>query len=450
MIVNNYKIKSGKRNVLLINPPVYSFSDFKLEYSQPTGLLRISSLLKKKGSNTTLIDCLESIDKQGIISINCQKNNFLPKYYFGMPINQIEEKISTISYKPEEIYITSFATYWYESTRDIVSLVKKHWSSATVIVGGIYPTLMPKHAEKILGADIIAVGEVEEANNQPIDLSHYNKPKYLGIKPSKGCPNNCGYCAQKAINKGRMYFQDPQEICDCIEHWYFTKCVNQIYIFSENFLVNRKHFINILTKIVNLNLKLQIGAPKGMEPRLLDKTLLELMKKAGWKGIRLALETKSERQREKLNRIYNNTADYERAIENVIDSGFDTSEIGTFLLYGTPEERIEDIIDTADYIHSFGSYIIPMAFTPVPGSHIFDKYKHILRGKELTEYMGCLYPFAEYNGYEFKDYVELEKYFSELNITNARKKECIINLNWLEDHYKGAFAKSEIAFSMSI
>jgi len=447
MIVKNFTVISGKRNVLLINPPIYDFSDFKLEYSQPTGLLRISSLLKKKGAVATLIDCMESFEKQCIHSFCYRDNNLLPKYHFGMSLRILEEKLLNVP-EPEEVYITSFATYWYESTRDTISLIRKIYPNAIIIVGGIYPTLMPEHANLILGADIIVAGKIEDANTQPIDLTHYNLPKYLGIKPSSGCPNNCGYCAQSSINKGKMVFQNPKKICDEIEYWHNTKGINQVYIFSENFLLNKRHFIDILTEIVKRNLKIRIGAPKGMEPRLLDESLLELMKEAGWKGIRLALETKSEEHRKKLNRLYNDTYDYERAIKFATDTGFDTSEIGTFLLYGTPEENIDDIIETAEYIHSFGSYIIPMAFTPVPGSFIFSKYEHILRKRKLIEYMGRLYPFAEYNGYKYEDYLKLEKYFSELNKINAQHNKFVINLNWLENYYNGVFAKSEITFAM--
>ena len=37
-------------------------------------------------------------------------------------------------------------TYWWESTRDVVALAKRLFPKATVLVGGIYPTLAPEHA----------------------------------------------------------------------------------------------------------------------------------------------------------------------------------------------------------------------------------------------------------------------------------------------------------------
>jgi len=61
MIVRNYEIQSGNRNVLLVNPPIYDVIDpGKLDKSfmQPSGLLRIATALKNKGAKTSLIDCL--------------------------------------------------------------------------------------------------------------------------------------------------------------------------------------------------------------------------------------------------------------------------------------------------------------------------------------------------------------------------------------------------------
>ena len=450
MIIRDYEVEERKRHALLINPPVISFSDFKLEYCQPTGLLRISSLLRAKGAIPFLIDGLETVENRGKHSCFLRGKNLIPRYHFGMKPDEFEEVLVNLAFCPDEVYITSFATYWFESTRNVISQVRNIYPFSKIIVGGIYPTLMPEHANQTLGADLVVVGEIKEASSQPLDMEHYTSPKYLGIKPSKGCPHNCGYCAQQAINNGKMTFQDPIEVCDEIEYWLNKKGIKQVYTFSENFLVNRYHFSGLLKEIIRRDLGIQISAPKGMEPCLLDKYILTLMKEAGWKGVRLALETKSPVQRKKLGRSRNDTHDFERAIEYSIDVGFEPSEIGTFLLYGTPGENLESVVETADYIHSFGGYIIPMAFTPVPGSRIFEEQANFLHSKDPVELAGNLYPFAEYNGYTFDDYLSLEKYFAKLNKVNAQEARCSIDLVEMEKRYSGIYAKSELSFAMGL
>jgi radical SAM superfamily enzyme YgiQ (UPF0313 family) len=450
MIVKNFSPASGKRNALLINPPVYNCSGFKLEYSQPTGLLRIASLLQSSGASVTTVDCLESPVRGPVTSWSRRDGTLIPKYHFGTSFDELEQRLLSLNLVPDEVYITSFATYWYESTRDTIALLKKLFPSARTIVGGIYPTLVPEHAERVLGADLVVVGEVAKAADQPIDLDCYDQPKYLGIKPSRGCPHDCAYCAQRRINRDTMAFQDPNRVCDEIQHWYMTKDVGQVYIFSENFLVNRCHFTEILTQLIERGLDVHLAAPKGMESRLLDRGLIALMKEAGWRGIRLALETVDPQTRQRMARLHNDKDEYENAIANALDVGYEPTEIGTFLLYGLPEERLEKVVETAEYIHSFGGYIIPMAFTPVPGSQLFDRYSSFLSTKDLADLCGNLYPFAEYNDYRVEDYLTIEKLFAKLNRANAEESNCHIDLLNMETRYAGIYARSEMATAMAI
>lgn len=450
MIITDFEISKGKRNVLLINPPVYDVSDFKLEYCQPTGLLKISSILKDYGSNVELIDCLENPEFRTKINEIIKGNINTPLYHFGESFSGLTKKLINLEFEPDEIYLTAFATYWYKSVRDTISLIKKIFPKSKIIVGGVYPTLLPKHAEQHLGADIVVVGEIKEVDSYKIDMDNYTTPKYMGLKPSKGCPHNCGYCAQKIINKNGMSYQNPASVVDEIEYQNLVNGIKQYYIFSENFLFNQYHFKSILNEIVSRNLNIQIGAPKGMEPRLLNTEILQLMKKAGWYGLRLALETKNKKHRELLGRQYNDCNDYEKAIDLAVNEGFSLSEIGTFLLYGTPKESIVDVKETARYIEANGSYIIPMAFTPVPGSKIYQDNIEYLKTKDLTELKGRLYPFAEINGYCFKDYLELEEYFAQLNHEIAIKNNCKLELDWLAKEYSGAFERSEMSFIMNL
>src|SRR5947199_7358173 len=56
----------GTRRALLINPPVYD-AQYWARWSQPAGLLRIATLLKRKGYLIDFIDCMET-DARGIVT----------------------------------------------------------------------------------------------------------------------------------------------------------------------------------------------------------------------------------------------------------------------------------------------------------------------------------------------------------------------------------------------
>src|SRR5438105_10760026 len=53
--------------------------------------------------------------------------------------------------QPDEIWISSIMTYWWESTRDTIQVCREVFPKAKIRVGGIYPTLAPEHALKKLG-----------------------------------------------------------------------------------------------------------------------------------------------------------------------------------------------------------------------------------------------------------------------------------------------------------
>src|SRR5205823_4426784 len=85
------------------------------------------------------------------------------KYEFGLSLQDVEKHLrerpmtdllqADKIWVPDEVWITSIMTYWWESTRDTVRLVKRLFPKAKVRVGGIYPTLAPHHLRSALMAE---------------------------------------------------------------------------------------------------------------------------------------------------------------------------------------------------------------------------------------------------------------------------------------------------------
>lgn len=58
---------------------------------------------------------------------------------------------------PDEIKVTSLFTYWSKQVWDSVAYYKNIYPNAKIEVGGIYASLMPKHAKKS-GCDKVSIG----------------------------------------------------------------------------------------------------------------------------------------------------------------------------------------------------------------------------------------------------------------------------------------------------
>ena len=89
------------------------------------------------------------------------------EYCFGMPPDELRKRLKAIQSRartareslfdtdvfpePDEIWISSIMTYWWESTRDVIAVCREVFPKAVIRVGGIYPTLAPEHAIANLG-----------------------------------------------------------------------------------------------------------------------------------------------------------------------------------------------------------------------------------------------------------------------------------------------------------
>jgi hypothetical protein len=149
------------------------------------------------------------------------------------------------------------------------------------------------------------------------------------------------------------------------------------------------------------------------------------MKLAGFRKVHLPFETLKWETNEGWNRRHASTASFEAALEAAIRAGFKprTEEINAFVLFGLPDDNLQDIMDGVIYVHHMVGSVIPMLFTPVPGTNVYREHADYLHGEmgwDLQHLNGKLLPFLEYNqrrydGLQGSDYLELEAMMSILN-----------------------------------
>jgi len=429
----------GGRGALLINPPVYD-TQYWARWSQPAGLLRIATLLRERGYELRLLDCMET-DAAGMVPKRFLKENgrtkmverddiSKPLYHFGLPLETVNALMADMAAEPpDEVWITSVMTYWWPSTRDIVDLARYRFPRATILVGGIYPTLAAEHArDNLPNADYIFKGEIAAASNLPTDLSLYaTPPTYAILTTSRGCPWDCVYCAARALNNGPALRQ--RTIDDVLEEMRDKRArfgIRRFGFYEDNALIAKdRHFERMMEAIIESGHKFELYAPEGMETRLLTRDILVKMRQAGFEKVHLPLETVKSDNNRKWNRRHSSTATFEAALENAIEAGFKprTTDLNAFVLFGLPDENIDEVVDSLLYAHDRVGSVIPMLFTPVPGTRVFAQHGAYLReemGFDLQDLNGKFLPFLEYNraanpGLRGSDYLELEGLMSILN-----------------------------------
>ena len=454
--ISSLPSRASRKTALLINPPVYD-TQYWAEWSQPYGLLRIAALLKKHAYRKVwLYDFMEADENRKVRNNRIsphetyEEKNWpdarvtpivirkgseeleLFKRHFGRSWDDFEEWLKqrglTPKNAPSEVWISSVMTYWWESTRDLTARIRRYFGKRTrIILGGIYPTLAPEHAAAMTAADIVVAGEVEEANDLWVDLSLYpRKPTYAIITPSRGCPYDCSYCAQKIINAGmtKVRFREPDDVISEMRHNYQKYGIRDFAFYADFLLINFKYnIIPILKQIIKENLPFRLYAPEGLDTRYLSQSqeLLDLMKAAHFQKIYLPVESIDDEYVRTLNRRHVRLEHFVKASAMCEKAGFQLRnlDVNAFVLYGLPNENIDRVVRTSLFVSEVVGSIIPMLFTPVPSTRVFAEHLPYFRtqGWDTNLHMlnGKLFPFLDLNEGSIPDYIDLQRFMFMLN-----------------------------------
>ncbi len=447
----------GRRTALLVNPPVYD-TQYWAEWSQPYGLLRIAAWLRALGyKKIWLFDFMEAGQDRKVVfrrinadedysildapnkriePIRIEKDTHsieLYKFHFGKSWDEFERWLKVrglMKHPPHDIFISATMTYWWESARDLVKRCRRYFGSRScIIMGGIYPTLCPEHCAEHVRPDIVVAGEVEEANDLWTDLSLYKtRPQYAIITPSRGCPFNCSYCAQKTINAGRqrVRFRRPEDIVAEMHDKRDRYGIREFAFYADFLLFGfRDHLMKILETLAKDKTKYYLHAPEGLDTNFLsqDERLLPLMKEAGFEKVYLPVESIDDTHLEMLNRRHVRLEHFVKSVRLCEKAGFRLRnlEVNSFVLYGLPEEKIDSVVKTILFVSETVGSIIPMLFTPVPTTGLYERNRDYLTqvmggtGRNLHRINGKLYPFLLMNEGSVKDYVDLQRLMFMLN-----------------------------------
>jgi radical SAM superfamily enzyme YgiQ (UPF0313 family) len=463
-IIKNFEVSCipgnpAKKTALLISPPVYD-TQYWVQWSQPYGLLRIAALLEKHSyKHLELFDFMEVHEGErasqhrinpGEIYAECEEPtrpirpyriaksgdpNTLELFchHFGKTWKEFEtwldEKGFSSANPPDEVWISAVMTYWWESVRDLISRLRRRFGNkTTIILGGIYPTLVPEHAVQFTHPDIVVSGEVTEANELWTDLSLYTvPPTYAILTPSRGCPYNCAYCAQKTINSGRnkVDCRKPENIyAEMRDKW--ERFGIRDFAFYADFLLwdYEKYFIPLLELIAaTKDVQFRIYAPEGLDVRYLSQSqkLVDMLKAAHLQKVYLPCESIDEEYVKSLNRKHVRLHDFVNAVKMCEKAGFPlrNMDVNAFLLYGLPGESVDRVVKSIMFVSEIIGSVIPMLFAPVPSTQIYQEYLPYIqeRGwdKDLHMLNGKLYPFIAMNEGSVNDYVDMQRLMFTLN-----------------------------------
>ncbi len=402
------------KRALLVNPWIYDFKshDFRVK---PYGLLRISAFLKNNGFEIDLIDCMDRYDPDMAPYKMKDRQHGTGEFYheelakpepykkvprkykrYGFPVDVFKKKLDSMKI-PDIILVTSGVSYSYEGVLLALDLITDRFQSVKTVLGGIYATLCPAHAQKHSKANLVWQGDINnlfiKALNQYAqsrieqipeakfrellpDYSFYPTTPYAAVRFTQGCPFNCTYCAIKQLCPS-YYQRDTAGIIKELEGYRASE--KKSIAFYDDALLYKNYFIKgVLREIMKKGMKFIFHASNGLHAAYIDAEIAMLMKQAGFVEPRVSLETTDyELQKNTGNKT--TTEAFEKAIGYLRKTGFKDSEIGVYILAGLPGQDEESVMADVEYLKDMNVRIKPAVYSPIPGTMEFMKLRPDLR-----------------------------------------------------------------------
>jgi len=301
--------------ITLVNPPyppsVHSHPPFI-----PLGLGYLAAVTEKAGHEVKVIDC------------QAEKLNY-------------ETFRSRIAETPSDFIGATSTTLLYKSAMQILTIAKETQPQATTVLGGSHGTFWDENALKEYPTvDIIVRGEGEETivdlaekleslssladvlgityrdgekihrnpdrpyikdldsipfpahHLMPIDKLKHNGKLLIPLVSSRGCVFWCDFCSTVRMF-GRGYrMRSAKNVVDEMQFVHEKYGVDQVTFYDDAFSVDRDRVVEICQELHNRNLKLMWDC--GTRVDMVDRELMQTMRKAGCIAVWMGVESGSE------------------------------------------------------------------------------------------------------------------------------------------------------------
>jgi radical SAM superfamily enzyme YgiQ (UPF0313 family) len=342
----------------------------------PNGPACIAATLREHGHQVHILDLCFSPNIEGVIKTH---------------LKTCEPELVGISLRNTENNELFYYRSFLEDAKTVVDTVKGH-SEAKIVFGGAGFTLFPEELLRYLDLPYGIAGEGERAfpllihylegegdlssipglcywekervacnprakirgfDGLPfpaydlLDLKHYlSQGSVMPIEGKRGCDLACSFCPEGADKEGgRM--RAPKIVVDEMEFMVETFGVRRFFFSDGLFSFPPEHAHAICQELVKRRLDMSWGA--GINPIGLSKELVQAMKQAGCGSLALGIDSASKRMLKSYRKGFGK-GDITQAAKLLEEAGIPFSY---YILSGGPEETLETVQETFDFLQGF-------------------------------------------------------------------------------------------------
>lgn len=428
-------------------------------YPFPFFLSYTTAMLKEKGFNATIKDCLaEGVGKEEFF-------NYISKEKFDVIVIETSTPSIYIDLKTAEEIKNKFGSaiiFCGTHTSALYSQVMRENKFIDFVMIGEYDYTayeLAKAIERGRGFDKVAgiawrngnaikvnprrelikdLDKLPFPERDELPMDKYNEPfcKYVPnvqMITSRGCPNNCIFCVEPSVYYGRpnIRLRKPKNVVDEIEMLIKKYGPKEIYFDDASITIIEKHVRAISEELIRRNIKIKWSC---MGDAKVSFDTLKLMKESGCIGIKFGVETADPIIAKNI-RKFISLSDVIRMVRDCKKLGIFTHATYMFGLPGETKETIEKTIRFSKMLKTdTAQFSVAM---PYPGTDFFAMAEK--NGWLLTKNWSSF----DGSGISVLEYPNLSK--EEIECAVARgKKELFLNVlsnprtlsRYIENSYK--------------
>jgi radical SAM superfamily enzyme YgiQ (UPF0313 family) len=416
--------------LLLLQPPVEDFYDTDIRL-QPIGLCYLKAAVKKhlpefqvtvrdyhrgRGRRTIPLPReLKYLREYYAVHDRGPFSSFFHYYRFGADYTEIAAEVARE--QPDLIGISSLFSPYCREVVKTAEAIRRSWDGV-IIAGGSHVSCAPESILREGSIDFIIRGEGErplveflrqwlgdgdygrvanlgykaagrtilnplEENYpldelplpetddfQPEDYLYENRPVCM-VLTSRGCPHRCSFCSVHRTFGHRYRRRQPAEVFREMELRYQQGY--RVFDFEDdNLTFDRKGFHELCRLITHhfAGREIELLAMNGVSHKSLDRETLDLMRRAGFTHLNLALVSAAREVLQAVNRPHL-VDQFSRVVREAVDAGF---AILAHQILGLPGESLERMAETLALLAGQPLLIGVSIFYLTPGSPIAAQF----------------------------------------------------------------------------
>ena len=196
--------------------------------------------------------------------------------------------------------------------------------------------------------------------------------KSLPILATRGCPYSCyKYCVYPLQQGRKPRHRNPKLIVDELEYWMKNFNVKMFIFRDPVFSINKKHTIEFCNLLINRNLRIKFIIETHL--RILDSDLIDILKKAGLRAVKVGVESYDDNVRKASERF---SVSNDQQLEKIRELEKKNIQVSAMYILGFPTDNDETINKTINYSKKLNTtYAQYSVWTPYPGTPVYEEYK---------------------------------------------------------------------------